>query len=239
MSGWTTTCRIWTPSPTAPDTGSPVRRAAGWTGSEDDPVRAVGRWSGEGGGGVNLGARVVIVGGGVMGTSIAWHLARAGVRDVVLGRTGRTRRRLHLPGRRRSARTVLGRAEHPARRTRPGGVRPIPGHGDPRRRRLVPGGRRDGGRGAAGTAAAPAEHPGPQRADRRGPGGVRVPVRDRLLRARIPPGTLPHARFTRTGGPQGEIVRDLYPGRVPFLDISPLSAGRFAADAPRPEASLV
>ncbi|MBL1083806.1 FAD-binding oxidoreductase [Streptomyces actinomycinicus] len=37
----------------------------------------------------------------------------------------------------------------------------------------------------------------------------------------------------------GEIVRDLYLGRVPFLDISPLSAGRFTADAPRPEANLV
>ncbi|MFI2758577.1 NAD(P)/FAD-dependent oxidoreductase [Streptomyces echinatus] len=37
----------------------------------------------------------------------------------------------------------------------------------------------------------------------------------------------------------GEVVRDLYLGRVPFLDISPLSAGRFAADAPRPEANLV
>ncbi|MFJ4577954.1 NAD(P)/FAD-dependent oxidoreductase [Streptomyces echinatus] len=37
----------------------------------------------------------------------------------------------------------------------------------------------------------------------------------------------------------GEVVRDLYLGRIPFLDISPLSAGRFAADAPRPEANLV
>ncbi|WP_225826024.1 NAD(P)/FAD-dependent oxidoreductase [Streptomyces naphthomycinicus] len=37
----------------------------------------------------------------------------------------------------------------------------------------------------------------------------------------------------------GEIVRDLYLGRVPFLDISPLSAGRFASGAPRPEANLV
>ncbi|MCZ0985785.1 NAD(P)/FAD-dependent oxidoreductase [Streptomyces diastatochromogenes] len=37
----------------------------------------------------------------------------------------------------------------------------------------------------------------------------------------------------------GEIVRDLYLGRVPFLDVRPLSAGRFAADAPRPEANLV
>jgi sarcosine oxidase subunit beta len=37
----------------------------------------------------------------------------------------------------------------------------------------------------------------------------------------------------------GEVVRDLYLGRVPFVDVSPLSAGRFAADAPRPEAHLV
>ncbi|WLW50936.1 NAD(P)/FAD-dependent oxidoreductase [Streptomyces sp. YU58] len=37
----------------------------------------------------------------------------------------------------------------------------------------------------------------------------------------------------------GEVVRDLYLGRVPFVDVSPLSAGRFAADAPRPEANLV
>ncbi|GGY85620.1 FAD-dependent oxidoreductase [Streptomyces olivaceoviridis] len=37
----------------------------------------------------------------------------------------------------------------------------------------------------------------------------------------------------------GEVIRDLYLGRVPFLDISPLSAGRFAAGAPRPEANLV
>ncbi|QTE02164.1 NAD(P)/FAD-dependent oxidoreductase [Streptomyces cyanogenus] len=37
----------------------------------------------------------------------------------------------------------------------------------------------------------------------------------------------------------GEVIRDLYLGRVPFLDISPLSAGRFTAGAPRPEANLV
>ncbi|MGW2517529.1 NAD(P)/FAD-dependent oxidoreductase [Streptomyces sp. NPDC001617] len=37
----------------------------------------------------------------------------------------------------------------------------------------------------------------------------------------------------------GEVIRDLYLGRVPFVDVSPLSAGRFAADAPRPEANLV
>ncbi|MFF4545957.1 NAD(P)/FAD-dependent oxidoreductase [Streptomyces sp. NPDC001435] len=37
----------------------------------------------------------------------------------------------------------------------------------------------------------------------------------------------------------GEVVRDLYLGREPFLDVGPLSAARFAADAPRPEANLV
>jgi sarcosine oxidase subunit beta len=37
----------------------------------------------------------------------------------------------------------------------------------------------------------------------------------------------------------GEVVRDLYLGRAPFVDVGPLSADRFAADAPRPEANLV
>ncbi|MFJ5260323.1 NAD(P)/FAD-dependent oxidoreductase [Streptomyces sp. NPDC088387] len=37
----------------------------------------------------------------------------------------------------------------------------------------------------------------------------------------------------------GEVVRDLYLGRVPFVDVRPLSAGRFAADAPRPEVNRV
>lgn len=37
----------------------------------------------------------------------------------------------------------------------------------------------------------------------------------------------------------GEVVRDLFLGRVPFVDISPLNAGRFAADALRPEVNLV
>ncbi|MBK3567569.1 FAD-binding oxidoreductase [Streptomyces sp. MBT62] len=37
----------------------------------------------------------------------------------------------------------------------------------------------------------------------------------------------------------GEVIRDLCLGRVPFVDVSPLSAGRFAADAPRPEDNLV
>ncbi|MEU2423750.1 FAD-binding oxidoreductase [Streptomyces sp. NPDC007851] len=37
----------------------------------------------------------------------------------------------------------------------------------------------------------------------------------------------------------GEVIRDLYLDRAPFLDVRPLSAGRFAADAPRPESNLV
>ncbi|MGW7545381.1 NAD(P)/FAD-dependent oxidoreductase [Streptomyces sp. NPDC054770] len=37
----------------------------------------------------------------------------------------------------------------------------------------------------------------------------------------------------------GEVVRDLYLGRAPFLDVRPLGADRFAADAPRPETNLV
>ncbi|MFF2124521.1 NAD(P)/FAD-dependent oxidoreductase [Streptomyces olivochromogenes] len=37
----------------------------------------------------------------------------------------------------------------------------------------------------------------------------------------------------------GEVIRDLYLGRVPFVDISPLSVERFTADAPRPEVNLV
>ncbi|WP_329222504.1 FAD-binding oxidoreductase [Streptomyces sp. NBC_01485] len=37
----------------------------------------------------------------------------------------------------------------------------------------------------------------------------------------------------------GEVVRDLYLGRVPFVDVTPLSADRFADDAPRPEVNRV
>ncbi|MFD8722214.1 NAD(P)/FAD-dependent oxidoreductase [Streptomyces sp. NPDC059629] len=37
----------------------------------------------------------------------------------------------------------------------------------------------------------------------------------------------------------GEVIRDLYLDRAPFLDVRPLSAGRFAAGAPRPEGNLV
>jgi sarcosine oxidase subunit beta len=37
----------------------------------------------------------------------------------------------------------------------------------------------------------------------------------------------------------GEVLRDLYLGRVPFVDVSPLSVDRFAADALRPEVNRV
>ncbi len=37
----------------------------------------------------------------------------------------------------------------------------------------------------------------------------------------------------------GEIVRDLYLGRGPFVDVSPLSAERFALHAPRPEHNVI
>jgi len=37
----------------------------------------------------------------------------------------------------------------------------------------------------------------------------------------------------------GEIVRDLVLGRRPFLDVTPLSAKRFAEAAPRPERNVV
>jgi len=37
----------------------------------------------------------------------------------------------------------------------------------------------------------------------------------------------------------GEIVRDLYLGREPFVDVTPLSAERFALHAPRPERNVI
>ncbi|MCW8101771.1 NAD(P)/FAD-dependent oxidoreductase [Streptomyces tauricus] len=37
----------------------------------------------------------------------------------------------------------------------------------------------------------------------------------------------------------GEVVRDLYLGQDPFVDVTPLRAERFAADSPRPEVNLV
>ena len=60
-------------------------------------------------------ASVVIIGGGVMGLSTAYHLASAGVTDVVLVEKGELGSRLHLQGRRRGARAVLRRGEHRAR----------------------------------------------------------------------------------------------------------------------------
>jgi glycine/D-amino acid oxidase-like deaminating enzyme len=37
----------------------------------------------------------------------------------------------------------------------------------------------------------------------------------------------------------GEIVRDLYLGREPFVDVAPLAAERFALEAPRPERNII
>ena len=37
----------------------------------------------------------------------------------------------------------------------------------------------------------------------------------------------------------GEVVRDLYLGRTPVVDVSPLTAARFADAAPRPELNIV
>lgn len=37
----------------------------------------------------------------------------------------------------------------------------------------------------------------------------------------------------------GEVIRDLVLGETPFVDVSPLSVDRFAADQPRPEVNLV
>jgi sarcosine oxidase subunit beta len=37
----------------------------------------------------------------------------------------------------------------------------------------------------------------------------------------------------------GEVLRDLYLGREPFVDVSPLGVERFAGDAIRPEINCV
>ena len=53
-------------------------------------------------------ARVVVIGAGIVGSSLVWHLARLGWRDIVLlekgmlpepGRVHRPREQLHLPDR--------------------------------------------------------------------------------------------------------------------------------------------
>lgn len=80
----------------------------------------------------------VVIGGGVMGTSIARHLARAGCTGRGPRRAGRTRLRLHLEGGGRGAGAVLRRAQHPARGTQPGGVRAVRG-GDRAGHRTAPG----------------------------------------------------------------------------------------------------
>ena len=78
-------------------------------------------------------ASVVVIGGGVMGLSTAYHLARAGVTRRRPGREGRARLRLHLQGRRRGARAVLRRGEHRARPAQPGDVRDVPRDASARR----------------------------------------------------------------------------------------------------------
>ncbi len=70
-------------------------------------------------------ASVAIVGGGIMGTSIAFHLAQAGVRDIVLlerdtlgsGSSGQAARR--------GAGDLLGVRQHPARPAQPRGLRAL------------------------------------------------------------------------------------------------------------------
>ena len=63
-------------------------------------------------------ASVVVIGGGVIGTSILFHLAEAGVKDAGSARGGRSSAAgSHEQGRRRRARAVLGRAERPDRRS--------------------------------------------------------------------------------------------------------------------------
>jgi sarcosine oxidase subunit beta len=37
----------------------------------------------------------------------------------------------------------------------------------------------------------------------------------------------------------GEVMRDLYLGRQPFIDVTALTADRFIASRPRPERSII
>ena len=68
----------------------------------------------------------------------------------------------------------------------------------------------------------------PQRDRGRGEGACAVPVRHRILGPRL-----------LQGPAVGEIVRDLYLGREPFVDVSPLSADRFGGRDMRPERNVV
>src|SRR5918998_1211494 len=146
-------------------------------------------------------ASVVVVGGGVIGTSIAFHLAEAGVEGVLLlergdlgsGSTGKGRGR----------RAWLERAEPVLRRRAPILLdAPIAG-------------------GWWGDYEMTPDH------------------KALIGEAAAPPGRFLYATgFSGHGFQQapaiGEILRDMVLGEDPFVDVSPLSADRFARGATRP-----
>ena len=82
---------------------------------------------------------------------------------------------------------------------------------------------------AGGWAGLYESHAGPQRPDR---GGAAASARFLYATGFSGHGFL-------QGPAVGEILRDLYLGRTPFVDVSPLSADRFARGALRPERAIV
>ena len=59
-------------------------------------------------------AEVVIIGGGIVGSSIAWHLTEAGCRNVlIVERESHQGKGFHGQEHGRRARSVRDRAEHP------------------------------------------------------------------------------------------------------------------------------
>ncbi len=72
-------------------------------------------------------ASVVVIGGGVIGLSTAYHLAAAGVRDVLLLERDTFGSGSTSQGRRRGACAVLRRDEHRARPAEPAGLRAVRG----------------------------------------------------------------------------------------------------------------
>ena len=137
-------------------------------------------------------ASVVVVGGGVMGVSAAFHLAEAGVPDVLLLDAGAARRRLDVPGRGRRAGDVLRRGERRARPAQPRGVRRVrdaSGPGDrPAPRRLpVPArpARARPGDDRRGGAAERARRPEPDDRSGGGPAPVAAHQHRRAARRRV------------------------------------------------------